>query len=59
MAGAEARMNDAAEAIGTGDLDGYVDASVSMSMAKMQMNLAAKLLRFEDEVAQSTISLLA
>jgi hypothetical protein len=52
-------MATAATSIATGDLDGYVDASVSMSMAKLNVGIAVQLTRAQDEMMQNTIDILA
>lgn len=59
VSAAEGHMSDAAASIAAGDLGDYVDASVSMTKAKLEMSLAARLFRIEDEIAQSTLSILA
>ncbi len=59
MAAPDGHMVAAAEGIATGDLDGYVDASAQMTLAKLSVGIAAKMMRFEDEMHQSTLSLLA
>lgn len=59
MTAADAQMEKASAGIASGDLDGYVDASVAMTMAKMNVQIAATLSKLQDELSASTLSLLA
>jgi hypothetical protein len=59
MQKADDLMAGAAGSIASGDLDGYVDASVSMTMAKLNVGIAAKLSRVQDEMMQSTLDIFA
>lgn len=52
-------MQSAAASIGSGDLDGLVDASLQMSQAKLNVGVAAKMARVQDEMMSSTLSILA
>jgi hypothetical protein len=59
MQKADDLMVSAANSIASDDLDGYVDASVSMTMAKFNIGIAAKLTRAQDEMMKSTLDILA
>lgn len=59
MAAADRQMTGAADSIATGDLDNLVDASMQMTAAKMSMGIAGKLASIQDQMMQSTLSILA
>ena len=55
---AGSRMDQAMSSINGGDLDSYVDASMDMSSAKVEMGVAGALARTQNEMFQSTLNML-
>lgn len=51
-------MDSAAASIAGGDLDGYVDASMDMSSAKLSIGIASALFRTANETTASTLDML-
>ena len=56
---AEARIAAAANSVVADDLDTYVDASLEMSQAKMEMGVAVALLSAQDEMTGSLLDIFA
>lgn len=59
MGSADKLMEGASASIASGDLDSLVDASSMMSQAKLNVGIAAKMVRVQDEMMSSTLSILA
>jgi hypothetical protein len=59
MRSAEALMDDAAGQMATGEIDGFVDASVEMTQAKTTMGIVAALSRTQDQMMGSLLDILA
>ena len=56
---AGAKMDLAVRTLACGNVDGYVDASMEISSAKLSIGIAAKLIHSQSEVFKSTLDMLA
>ena len=58
MGAASEKINAAAASIASGDLDGYVDATMQMTSAKLNVGIAAHLFHTQREMLDSVLDIL-